>query len=401
MGHPGAVQGRFLTLFTAVSRIKIAFFAEILIEDFDGAARTMFQLLKRVRAAEVEFLFICGVGPDQLFGFPCIRLPTVTIPFNSRYKMALPGLRKRTLTRQLEAFAPDLVHIATPSSLGTFAQAFARHKGIPVLSIYHTHFISYVDYYLRSLPFLIKPVKHRISRFQRDFYNGCDIVYVPSESIVAELAAMGIENRRMLLWKRGMDTNLFTPDKRDVSRMYQWFGNTNPVVLFLSRLVWEKNLETLIRVYERCQARQLSVNFLVVGDGTAATECRRRMPGAIFPGALGHEEASVVYASADVFLFPSISESYGNVVLEALASGLPCVVADGGGSRDFIEPGKNGFLCRPNDADDYVDKIDILLKDNTLQQAMSVAGRQYSKQFDWDELAARYVGDVTRLTTKI
>ncbi len=380
-----------------VQRIKIAFFAEILIEEFDGASRTMFQLLRRVPTDQFEFLFLCGVGPDALFGFPCIRLPTLTIPFNRTYKMAIPALRKKALTRQLEAFAPDVVHIATPSMLGSFGLAFAEHRHIPVISIYHTHFISYVDYYLRSLPFLIKPVRRRIARFQRDFYNGCAKIYVPSESIAAELADMGIEARRMILWKRGMDTALFTPEKRDPDRMAALVGNRNPVVLFASRLVWEKNLETLIRVYEQMQARNLPFNLVIVGDGVARAACMARMPKATFLGELDHKTLALIYATADVFVFPSISESYGNVVLEAMASGLPCVVADGGGSRDFIEPGINGFRCQPNDPDDYIDKITRLLGDAQLWRQFSAAGRRYASAFDWSELANRYAADVAEL----
>jgi glycosyltransferase involved in cell wall biosynthesis len=380
-----------------VQRIKIAFFAEILIEEFDGASRTMFQLLRRVPTDQFEVLFICGVGPEQLFGFECVRLPTLTIPFNRTYKMAIPGLRRRWLTRRLEAFAPDVVHIATPSALGSFGLAFARQRDIPVISIYHTHFISYVDYYLRSLPFLIEPVKARIRRFQRQFYNGCAKIYVPSESIAAELVDMGIESGRMSIWKRGIDTGLFTPAKRNPDRMLAITGNQHPTILFVSRLVWEKNLATLIRVYERMQEQQQPFNLIIVGDGVARAACMQRMPKAIFLGELDHAALAEVYASADVFLFPSVSESYGNVVVEALASGLPCVLADGGASRDFLEQGVSGFRCRPYDPDDYLEKIDLILSNEALWRDFSTKGRQYSLTFDWGELADCYCADVARL----
>jgi glycosyltransferase involved in cell wall biosynthesis len=384
----------------AEPRIKIAFFAEILIEEFDGASRTMFQLLRRVPTDQFEFLFFCGVGPKQLFGFECIHLPTVTIPFNRTYKMAVPAFHKRTLTRQLDAFAPDVIHIATPSSLGSFGLAYANTRNIPVLSIYHTHFISYVDYYLKRLPFLIRPVKAQIARFQRRFYNGCTTIYMPSESIAVELEASGVEMSRISIWKRGIDTQLFNPKKRNRAMMQQLFDNSNPVVLFASRLVWEKNLETLIRIYDQCQAQNLQFNFLIAGDGVAAAECRRRMPNATFMGAISHQQLSEVYASADVFLFPSVSESYGNVILEAMASGLPCVIADGGGSRDFIEPGVNGFRCAPNDPNEYVQHITALLSDPKLWQTISMNSIQYSASFDWGELANRYVQDMKRLATQ-
>ncbi len=378
--------------------IKVAFFAEILIQDFDGASRTMFQLIQRIPAEQFEFLFICGVGPDELYGFECLRLPTVTLPKNTTYKMAVPQLAKRRLKARLDAFSPDVVHIATPSLLGQYALEYAGSHQLPVLSIYHTHFISYIDYYFKSLPFLIPFVKSKVAANQKNFYNRCDLVYVPAEGIMAEMKDIGIEASRMKLWKRGMDTHLFSPQKRNPALMRRLTGNELPTVLFASRLVWEKNLETLIRVYERCRALQLPCNFVVAGDGVARKACESRMPGAVFLGTVDHETLSELYASADIFLFPSISESYGNVVLEAMASGLPCVLANGGGSRDFVEQGVNGFKCSPNDELEYVEKIELLLKDKTLRHQLSEAGRRYSLAFNWDHLAEVYFEDLRVLS---
>lgn len=378
--------------------IKVAFFAEILIPDFDGASRTMFQLIQRIPAEQFEFLFICGVGPDELYGFECLRLPTVTLPKNTTYKMAVPQLAKRRLKARLDAFAPDVVHIATPSLLGQYALRYAGSHHLPVLSIYHTHFISYIDYYFKSLPFLIPYVTSKVAASQKNFYNRCDLVYVPAEGIMAELKDIGIEDKRTKIWKRGMDTNLFSPRKRNPALMRRLTGNELPTVLFASRLVWEKNLETLIRVYERCRSLQVPCNFVVAGDGVARKACESRMPGAVFLGTVDHETLSELYASADIFLFPSISESYGNVVLEAMASGLPCVLADGGGSRDFVEQGVNGFKCSPNDEVEYVEKIELLLKDKTLLHQLSEAGRRYSLAFNWDHLAEVYFNDLMILS---
>jgi len=122
------------------------------------------------------------------------------------------------------------------------------------------------------------------------------------------------------------------------------------------------------------------------------------MPGTVFLGTVDHETLSELYASADIFLFPSISESYGNVVLEAMASGLPCVLANGGGSRDFVQQGVNGFKCAPNDEADYVEKISRLLEDKTLRHQLSEAGRRYSLAFNWDHLAEVYFTDLRKLS---
>jgi len=380
-----------------LKKVKIAFFAEILIEDFDGASRTMFQLIRRIPTDRFEFLFFCGVGPDWIEGFECVRIPAITIPVNKTYKMAVPWFSGGRIRKKLKQFQPDVIHLSTPSLLGSFALKYANQRQIPVLSIYHTHFISYIDYYLKSSPILAGYVRSMIAKSQRSFYNGCDRVYVPSEEMQQALLSWHVDAGRLRIWKRGINTQVFTPAKKDLIMMRQLVGNDRQVVLFASRLVWEKNLETLCRIYQRMQDRQLTYNFLIVGDGVALAACQRRMPKAVFAGKMSHEQLSAVYASADVFLFPSISESYGNVVIEAMASGLPCVIADGGGSKNFIEQGVNGFLCAPNQPDDYVDKVVMLLDDESLHHQFVEAGLRYSQTFSWEDLAATYFDDLVQM----
>ncbi|MFN0215976.1 MAG: glycosyltransferase family 4 protein [Saprospiraceae bacterium] len=378
-------------------KIKIAFFAEILIEDFDGASRTMFQLIHRIPADKFEFLFICGVGPDSIAGFDCLRIPAVTIPINKTYKMAIPWFSGGRMRRKLQEFQPDVVHIATPSLLGEFALKYANRHQIPVLTIYHTHFISYVDYYLKSSPRLANFIQVIIAKNQGAFYRRCTRVYVPSEEMSSALLSWQVPPNRLKLWQRGIDTQLFNPNKSNKKAIQTLVGNEKPVILFASRLVWEKNLETLCNIYQLSQDKNLPYNFLVVGDGVALEACKRRMPKAVFTGKADHEQLSVYYASADVFLFTSISESFGNVVVEAMASGLPCIIADGGGSRNFIRQGENGFLCPPNDAAEYLQKIVLLVQNTELYQQFVKEGLRYSKSLSWDELADTYFQDLAAL----
>jgi glycosyltransferase involved in cell wall biosynthesis len=377
--------------------IRIAFFAEILIEEFDGAARTMFQILKRIPKSDFEFLFICGTGPDEIFGYECIRVPAVPIPMNSTYKMAVPALASARIRLKLDSFIPDVVHIATPSSLGEFGLKYAQQHKVPVMTIYHTHFISYVDYYLRYLPFLIAPAKRWVKGTQCKFYNACNRIYIPSESIAAELVNIGIKSELITIWKRGINAQLFHPDKRNISDLQQKTGRKNPVILFASRLVWEKNLQILLDLYTLIETQKLPYQIVVAGDGVAANTCKKAMPKATFLGSLSHEELAKVYASSDVFFFPSVSESYGNVVLEAMASGLPCVIADGGGSRDFIESGVTGFKCPPYHAAAYLKQIERILNDQKLAATLRVNGRAYAITFDWEVLVNQYFSDVKTL----
>jgi glycosyltransferase involved in cell wall biosynthesis len=327
-------------------------------------------------------------------GFECIKLPVVTLPINSSYTMAMPSLVKKATKMKLKSFDPDVIHIATPSLLGNFALKYAGKRDIPVISIYHTHFISYIDYYLKHTPFLISKAKQLIAESQRTFYNKCNQIYIPADTIINELKAIGVEETRMKLWKRGIDTSLFSPLQKDQDLIHQMTGNRHPTIVFASRLVWEKNLETLFRIYDKIQSLGIEVNFLVIGTGVAKKACELKMKNAIFTGKVNHQILSVLYASATVFLFPSVSETYGNVVLEAMASGLPCVIADGGGSADLISHGINGFKCKPYDEDDYVEKIMALLKNKWLRARFTHEGLKNSSNLSWDELAEVYFSDL-------
>jgi glycosyltransferase involved in cell wall biosynthesis len=380
-----------------VDKTRVAFFAEILTEGFDGAVRTMYQLIDRIDHDRFEFLFIIGSGPDTLRGFECLKVPAVSLPINTTYSMALPILAQSRIREKLDAFMPDVIHVATPSPLGHFALKVARQYNIPVLTIYHTHFISYTEHYLKHLPFLIPGVKKMIADGYRSFYDQCQMVYVPSVSMCNELIAIGVSAGNFKIWERGIDINMFHPGKRDVDLMRKLTGNDRPVILFASRLVWEKNLETLIRVYTQLQQRCPYANFVVVGDGVALAECEAAMPNAIFTGKADHEMLSILYASADVFVFPSVSETYGNVVQEAMASGLPCVIANGGGSKEFIEDGVNGFKCDPYNEHSYTDKILTLLQDPSLRRGFIQKGLEQSTKNNWAQLANDYFADILRL----
>ncbi|MCF0050402.1 glycosyltransferase family 1 protein [Dyadobacter sp. LJ53] len=382
-------------------KVRAVFFAEILIPDFDGASRTMFQLLDRIDASQFDFLFVCGSGPDRVNQFDCIKTRSFSIPLNPKYKLAVPSFTADEIKKQLDRFNPDVIHIATPSLLGHFALAYANDRGLPVISIYHTHFLSYIAYYFKYFPFLIKPLEDRLIRVQNAFYGACRKVYVPSLSLADELIKTGMSAENFTIWQRGIDSNLFSPGKKNPEYLRNLTGNALPTILFASRLVWEKNLETLIATFNILKADGFACNWVVAGDGSAMESCVRQMPEAIFVGQLDHDALAVLYASASVFIFPSQSETFGNVVLEAMASGLVPVIADGGGSRDMVIEGFNGFKCEPDNALAYAEKIRLLLGDAALQQQMSANAVSHSRAFDWEQLAKIYFHDLHELATSV
>jgi len=378
--------------------IRVAFFAEILIENFDGAARTMHQIIQRIPKDRFEFLFICGVGPDQDIDHKIITIPSIQVPINKSYTMAMPLLGRKKLVQALQDFNADIIHIATPSPLGHYAKNYGRAHGIPILSVYHTHFLSYVDYYLRKIKFLIPTVKNTIINNMKSFYDNCDTIYVPTTHMIDDLRRHGFKTDHMELWQRGIDRRLFTPTKRDQGLIHQITRNNKKNILFVSRLVWEKNVETLIDIYQKLQSEHPEYNLIIAGDGVARQALELSMPNAYFTGMLSHSSLSYLYASADVFLFTSDTESYGNVVVEALSSGLPCVIAHGGGSRSFIEQGQNGYTCAVHNANDYVQRISEILENDALRSKLSENARMSTLGMNWEELTDRYFAKLTELS---
>lgn len=377
--------------------IKVAFFAEILIQDFDGAARTMFQIIDRLDNNQYEYMFVYGKGPEQFRDFRSFKMHTLQLPVNDDYSLALPALTKQKLYDSLDIFDPDVIHISTPSPLGFFALKYASKRNIPIISIYHTNFLSYIPYYFKNFSYLIKPVEKWMAQSMRKFYNQCSKIYIPTKSMINDLTELGIRTDTMTLWQRGIDLNLFTPNKRNVNMLREITHNDKPNILFVSRLVWEKNIRTLIEIYQLIENKNLNYNLIVVGDGNAKAEASQRMPNAFFLGKQDHTELSAIYASADVFIFTSISETYGNVVIEAMASGVPCVIANGGGSADLIEHGITGYKCRPTYAEEYIAYIQLLLEQPTLHHNLQHRALHAVQDLNWDNLTHRYFEDIKTL----
>jgi glycosyltransferase involved in cell wall biosynthesis len=379
-------------------KIRVAFFADILTRDYDGAIKTMYHLIDNIPEEKFEFMFCSGMPPKEKMNHRIVEIPSFVLPFNSNYKASLPYFSNK-LTKELTDFNPDVIHIATPSPLGFFGLYYAKRNHIPTLSIYHTNFLSYMKHYFKSLPFLIKPVETIVKYAYRSFYNFCKTVYVPTLQMIRELKECGVAENNLKLWQRGIAVDIFNPSKKDKNFIRQLTGNDKPSILFASRLVWEKNMETLFNIYDEVQAQQLDVNFIIAGSGVAEQEARKRMKKAFFLGFLDHENLAKVYASSDVFVFPSVSETFGNVVVEAMACGCVPVIARGGGSQALVKNGETGFLCEPCNAAEYVENMKTLLTNLPLKEKMQSRGVEYASTLNWDHLVNEYFTDLETLAT--
>jgi glycosyltransferase involved in cell wall biosynthesis len=380
-----------------MKKIKVAFFAEVLIRDFDGSTRTIAEITDRIDRNRFEFLFFCGVPPVGSFAFEVFHVPVMTIPFNKDYKMASMFLMGPRVEERLDRFAPDLIHISTPSPLGYFALKYGLRKSLPVTSIYHTDFISYIKYYTNNTPLVTSALESMVIMHNKNFYNRCTRVFAPTRAMIDDLSDRDFAVDNMVIWPRGIKMDLFNPSKANKKYIKAVAQNDHLNLLFVSRLVWEKNLEVLIDMYDEIERQALPYNLIIAGSGVAKEEMMRRMPKAIFLGHRSHEELSILYASSDYFVFTSVTETFGNVITEAMASGTPCLIADGGGSRSLIKQGINGFLCKPNNAKDYLHKVDLLEKHPTFKKMLIQQALEDVSGMSWSRLVSSLFDQMERL----
>jgi glycosyltransferase involved in cell wall biosynthesis len=310
-----------------------------------------------------------------------VPVPSIPAPGRPEYRVSL-GL-PRAARASLRDFAPTLLHVATPDVLGVQARGIALARGVPLVGTYHTHFASYLRYYR------LGRLEGAVWRYLRWFYAPFAHVYVPTPSMTVVLREHGMSHN-LRLWPRGVDTALFHPARRSLDwRRAIGIADEAVAVAFISRLVAEKGVDVYAAVLARLQACGLPVRGLVVGDGPARAAMQARLPGAVFAGHLEGEALARAYASADVFLFPSDTETFGNVTLEAMASGLPAVCAAATGSDALVSPGETGFLAPPRDAGAFLAHAERLVADPALRRRLGAAARARALAYDWEAVLAR------------
>ncbi|WP_374440885.1 glycosyltransferase family 4 protein [Pseudomonas panipatensis] len=299
------------------------------------------------------------------------------------------------LLRHWQRLRPDVLYIATEGPLGLAALRAARRLRIPTLSGFHTNFQQYSAHYG------LGPLTRLVTAYLRWFHNRTLRTLVPSASQAVELERRGFEHIAQLA--RGVDGRLFQPGRRDDALRRQWgLAEQDIAVLHVGRLAAEKNLALLGRTFRQlCVAHpQLKLRLVIVGDGPQRAQLAHELPEAIFCGLQRGEELARHYASGDLFLFPSLSETFGNVVLEALASGLAVVAFDQAAAAQHIRHGYNGALATPGDEADFIDAASWLLDDREHLRHLRLNARQHAGRLEWGSIVERFEGyllDASRL----
>lgn len=387
-------------------KIKVAYFAEVLEENIDGVSHTIHNIIRNIPFHEFEFIFITPRPPanKEVIPFEIIQCPSISFPLYKDYPFSLPFL-DRKIKRSLKEFNPHIIHFSTPSLLGLYAAQYAVKKKLPLFTTYHTHFFAYIDYYpfFKHFSSFWKSVLNRIVR---SLYNKCETVLVPTEPIKTELAEYGFAPSKLLVWGRGIDTSVFNPsfdNKEGIKKQYNF--REEKIILFVGRLVWEKGLAQLIQVYNELNRKRRDCKLVITGSGPCLSLLKKKMPTAVFTGKMQDKALSTLFASADVFLFPSTTETFGNVVLEALASGTPAVVAAKGGPLGIVMHGHNGFHVQPDNTEQYIARISEIIDDPDLHKSMQKNAVRYAEKQMWanlcNELFTLYKNAHARSSTEL
>jgi glycosyltransferase involved in cell wall biosynthesis len=356
--------------------MRVALVTETFLPKLDGVTRTLAMLLEHLQLrGHHAVLFGPQGAPEVYAGARIYGAPGVPLPFYPELRALFPT---PDLEEGLVNFQPDVVHVVEPILLGAAGIHWAQKIGAPLVSSYHTDLAAYCAYY--QLGALANP----LWAYRRFLHNQCLHTLCPSPTTAREVAAHGIQ--RVGVWPRGVDAALFTPERRSAAWRAHIAGGDAadaPIVLYVGRLSPEKNLAALVAAFQ--SLAQTEAHLVFVGDGPARGELEQALRGrrATFTGYLSGEALATAYASADVFAFPSLTETFGQVVQEAMASGLPVVGFDSGGVHDLVAHEGTGLLAPAGDTGAFATALAALVASPERRAHLGAQGRAFALRHTW------------------
>jgi glycosyltransferase involved in cell wall biosynthesis len=370
----------------ALQNHKRAWFTDTL-EDVNGVATTIRKMSAAGAAAGKDLVVVASRSNLQLSDIPIKNFPPIgefELPEYELQKLSFPPILQMLDYVQRERFTEII--ISTPGPVGLTALLAAKMLNLQTSGIYHTDFPQYIrilteDSFLESVAW----------GYMHWFYGQLDTVFVNSKEYRQSWIKRGFDPAKLKTLPRGLDTELFHPDRRDPA-FFERFGTCNGEVrlLYVGRISREKDLDLLAAAYHRLRGEELPVQLFVVGHGPYSEAFAKSLPEAVFTGYLRGTELATAYASADVFVFPSTTDTFGNVILEAQACGLPVVVSDSGGPKELVKENCNGLITKSHDVDDFARAIRILVTNSALREQMSRSARNSVTDRSWPSAFRRF-----------
>ncbi|MBY6035107.1 glycosyltransferase family 1 protein [Fictibacillus nanhaiensis] len=361
--------------------MKLALFTDTFDPQINGVARTLKRLTMYLENHSVPYKVIMPhfdeISPDLNNYYAMKSLPLFLYP---ECRLAIP--KWRALDQELNSFKPDLLHIATPFNIGLCGLRYGKKENIPMVASYHTHFDRYLSYY--HLDFL-SPL---LWRYMTWFHTPFQKIFVPAEETRQTLMRHSFTN--VSIWSRGVDCDQFSPQKRNHLLREKYKIKEKYILLFVGRLAPEKDLDVLHEMMQKLPSLlKEHIHLLIVGDGPSRPIVKKweeESPNITSAGYLSGDELAGVYASCDLFVFPSSTETFGNVVLEAHASGLPAIVSNKGGVTEIVRDGETGMIAEAGNADSFIKKLTSVIDDPILLQKMKLQARNYALSQSWSTI---------------
>ncbi|HXG90352.1 MAG TPA: glycosyltransferase family 1 protein [Vicinamibacterales bacterium] len=358
--------------------MRVAVFTDNDFDKVNGVTTTLTALVGHAPPdVQPRIYTAAALGTDDPT-YLALRSFPVPIPFYSEMSMYIPRFRQY-LERVLDDHV-DVLHLTTPGPMGLAALWVAKKTGLPLVGSFHTDLATYTSLLSGSTR-----LGHWMGEYMRWMYGRCQQTLVPSSATRELLVAAGSRASRISLWTRGVDTQLFSPARRSSQLRSAWHVSERcPALLYVGRVSREKGLEMVPELLYRLRALGVAHRLIVAGDGPLRPWLQQQCPEAVFTGSLGRAAVAEVFASADAFVFPSQTDTAGNVVLEAQASGVPVIVSNRGGPRENMVDGVTGAVCAGSDARHWAAVTSDVLHDAVARASMAQAARDYALTRRWD-----------------
>lgn len=363
--------------------MRIAYVTETYPPELNGVALTVQRTVEYLRSCGHEVELVRPRQPHEPARCTEDEWRTFGLPIPMYRDLRFGVAWTRSLRQRWLRLRPQLVHVATPGPLGWAAVQAAAQLRIPATSDFRTNFHQYSHYYGLGW---CEPL---VCAYLRRLHNATRRTFVPTHSVRRELAARRFE--RLVVVGRGVDTKHFSPERRSTALRHEWGADDRtPVVLYVGRLAAEKNVDLALCAFAAMQRQCPEARMVVVGDGPMRARWEREFPQVRFVGVKRGDDLARHYASADIFLFPSLSDTFGNVVLEAMASGLAVLAFDAGAAGEHIEDCESGLLVRPKDAAGFVGAACSLADPWTDLREMKAAARRVALTLGWPAVLGRF-----------